>query len=484
MTAAPGQPDFQVELEQKLDVSGRRSFSALCIILVTLIIIDLIYFVVLSPPELWDVAGWRAWARLGAFLGGGLVVLYFLLFVRSRLRSREKVMQAAVPLLLILGALTIASRLALQGIHDLHADYAHYVNYSAWAAAELAILHMAACATLPWNPKESSQPFVPLLVIWMLALLIPQSENALPLLDRVVMVIVSPLVLAPGAAISHWRLLQREDRAERMRLDRQVSTMGGELSRARIVHDAMFPKPADTGQVQFDFVYVPIAEIGGDYVHLSTCRDSGKVTMTLLDVAGHGLAAALTVNRLFGELERIRAENRDAEPEEVMSLLNRYINLTMAPVNLYATGTCMMLDPTNGRLQWVNAGHPPALLRRGDGSVLELPGTTVLLGVLTYAEFDANQQETTLRPGDVAIAFTDGSYEARNGKGAQFGLERMRETAQFTPPPRSWTRFIAGAVAKHHEGHADDDVLIASLALRSLRVAKHSVDRAAQPVRV
>ena len=190
----------------------------------------------------------------------------------------------------------------------------------------------------------------------------------------------------------------------------------------------------------------------------------------MLDVAGHGLAAALTVNRLFGELERILAENTAAEPAEVMTLLNRYIYLTMARHSMYATGTSMMLDPVDGTLTWVSAGHPPALVRRASGNVDELPTTSIILGVMEPEAFEPGTQCVHLSPGDTVIAFTDGAFEARDLKGNRFGLDRLRDTAHFDPPPRSWPKFIAGAVARHHEGNAEDDVLIASLTLKSMRV--------------
>ena len=101
-----------------------------------------------------------------------------------------------------------------------------------------------------------------------------------------------------------------------------------------------------------------------------------------------------------------------------------------------------------------------------------MPTTAVLLGVLEPEEFEPHQQRLDLRPGDVVIAYTDGAFEARNADGRRFGLGRVKETASFDPPPRSWPKFIANAVAKHHDGHADDDVLIAALTLRSLRVAE------------
>jgi len=281
---------------------------------------------------------------------------------------------------------------------------------------------------------------------------------------------VSPAILVPGALVAAWRFKRSEEVFDRDMLGQKMKNIGGELVRARVVHDAMFPRPIETGHVSFEYEYVPIQELGGDYVHLHHCRITGRVFLTLLDVAGHGLAAALTVNRLFGELERIRAENPDAEPSDVMELLNRYIYLTMAPYSLYATGACIMVDPSTGELKWVNAGHPPTLVRHLNGTVSDLGGTAIMLGAHSYAEFQTNQKSIKLSIGDVVIAYTDGAFEARDEHGKRFGIEGLRQTARFSPPPRSWPRFIATAVHKHQHGLAEDDMLIATITLNSLRV--------------
>ncbi|MCA9295175.1 MAG: serine/threonine-protein phosphatase, partial [Phycisphaerales bacterium] len=281
-----------------------------------------------------------------------------------------------------------------------------------------------------------------------------------------------------------WRVARQEEELERRALRGQVKSIGGELSRARIVHDAMFPKQFDLGHIVFEYQYQPIAEIGGDYVHMHVCPETGLVYLTLLDVAGHGLAAALTVNRLFGELERIRAENPHARPHDVMALLNRYINLTMSRHSLFATGACIMIDPSSGELHWVNAGHPPALVRTTDGTIRELETTCMLLGVLPSQEFEPDEQCMVIKPGDVVIAYTDGVIEARSPDGEQFGLNRLRDTARFDPPPRFWSRFITSAVANHHVGHPDDDLLVVALTLRSRTMnvpSKRTTSTSARP---
>jgi serine phosphatase RsbU (regulator of sigma subunit) len=412
------------------------------------------------------VAARRGWGRTIGYGLGLLVIVYFLFIQSGRLETRQRVVSSATAMIVLLGGLLLASRLVLQRAMPDR-------DLPLWGIVDLLILHLAACFVLPWRPKESVLPFTLLLLVWSVTFLVPHlPDSEFSILDRVVAVIVSPVILIPGVLVagSRWRRLEEE--AERLALGQQVKTIGGELSKARIVHDAMFPVPFDSGHLRFDYDYRPIAEIGGDYVHLNVCRTSGRICITLLDVAGHGLAAALTVNRLFGELERIRAEDPDAEPTRVMELLNRYIHLTMAAHSMYATGTCIMLDPATGQLQWVNAGHPPALLRKGSGQVVDLPGTTMLLGALSYTEFQPNQRSMSMEPGDVLLAYTDGAFEARNRAGQRFGMDKLRQTACFNPPPRDWTRFIANAVSNHHGGHAEDDVLVVSLQLRSLRLAE------------
>jgi serine phosphatase RsbU (regulator of sigma subunit) len=403
----------------------------------------------------------RGWGRFAGMAIALAVIGYFLLITCPRLRTVQGTTNAATRLILLMGLVLLASRLVLQGAIP---------NYALWGLLDLLLLHLAASLIMAWTPKEAGVPFLVLWLVWMATILVPHATE-LEILDRVVGVIISPLLFGPASAIAGWRTHRRGERLEHMALAGQVESFGGELSRARIVHEAMFPPPF-RGHVVFEYEYQPIHEIGGDYVHANVCPETGKVTLTILDVAGHGLAAALTVNRLFGELERILAENSEAEPAEIMVLLNRYINLTMARHSLYATGTCLMLDPNTGTLKWVNAGHPPAFVRRQTRKIDELTTTTVLLGALDPYAFKPEPHATTMRPGDVVIVYTDGAFEARDPEGSRFGMDRMREIARFDPPPRDWPKFIAGAVAKHHAGQAEDDVLIASLTLHSLRVGE------------
>jgi len=402
----------------------------------------------------------RGRTRLAALAAAAAGVIFVLIFHRRRVQTRGQLSNTVMILMFGCGSLMLASRLLVQGTLP---------GYAAWGILDVVLLQGIAALLMPWSARESILSSAALLLIWGVTFIVPAGARG-ELIDRLVGVIVSPLALAPAAMLCDWRRRRREDMEERKRLDRRVELMGGELSRARIVHDAMFPRPFSGEPIALDYVYEPIQEIGGDYVHVHRNAKTGVTMLTMLDVAGHGLAAALTVNRLFGELERIIAEHPDATPHTVMALLNRYIHLTMSGHSLFATGACLRLDPATGELSWVNAGHPPAIVRHLQARTTSLPSTTFLLGVVGSDEFDPCEQRMRLRPGECLIAYTDGAFEARNPRGECFGLKRIEELLCFDPPPRSWPRFIASAVADHHQGSAGDDVLIASLTLTALRV--------------
>jgi len=157
---------------------------------------------------------------------------------------------------------------------------------------------------------------------------------------------------------------------------------------------------------------------------------------------------------------------------DVLSLLNRYIHLTMVRHNIYVTALCMRVDPSAGAIVWSSAGHPPALLRGANGVVRRLAATNVLLGALDGSEFNGAQSEMELSPGDAILMYTDGAFEARNREGRMLGLEKIDSLAHTQPPPRRWPQFIAAAVQKHTAGRAEDDILVATLSYLAPRPAR------------
>jgi sigma-B regulation protein RsbU (phosphoserine phosphatase) len=81
----------------------------------------------------------------------------------------------------------------------------------------------------------------------------------------------------------------------------------------------------------------------------------------------------------------------------------------------------------------VNAGHPAPLRRRRDKSV-EVVGESSrspALGLLPGRRY--KEERTTIEPGEVWLAYTDGFTEANNLRGELYGAMRLREGLARAP---------------------------------------------------
>ena len=447
MTQDESQSLFGSEYRQELETWLRQRFRYLCITYLAVGVLHLLWTLLLSADM-----------TVPALLIGGVgrastlgVIGYYFFERKWAAASREQMLGAATRMILIVGLISLT---IVFSIYRINPEVAPNL------ILPLFVWHFSACLFLPWTPRESLRPFIPLLAAWaLLVVLFPEGGD---FFLRILTVIFGPTVLLPGLGLAAWRMKRHSQSFRTRMVGQHFVTMRREFSRARTIHESMFPPPYDDGHVRFQYTYAPMRELGGDYIHLHVGAE-GLVHLTLLDVTGHGLAAALTVNRLYGELERIRAESPRAEPGEVLTLLNRYISLTMVRHNIYATAACVTLDPYLDELRWASGGHPPGYLRGANGVIRDLPATTIVLGAFDHETFQAHQQKTELSPDDTLVLFTDGVFESRDRLGQQFGLKRVRELMTLQPPPRHWPRFIAAAVDKYNGGQNEDDILVASL---------------------
>jgi len=87
-----------------------------------------------------------------------------------------------------------------------------------------------------------------------------------------------------------------------------------------------------------------------------------------------------------------------------------------------------ILDSTDNRLTYSNAGHNPPVLVRGNGVASELNAAGAVLG--QFPDWVYEQSELQLNTGDTLMLFTDGMVEASNQQEEPFGEERLIQIAQ------------------------------------------------------
>jgi sigma-B regulation protein RsbU (phosphoserine phosphatase) len=167
-------------------------------------------------------------------------------------------------------------------------------------------------------------------------------------------------------------------------------------------------------------------EIGGDYFDFLWRQDSkkGPFGVVVGDISGHGVDSALLMTTARAFL-RMRA-SQPGSISEIITAMNRHLAQDVLDTGRFMTLFYLNIDPLKKRLDWVRAGHDPALLYDPDRDVFEeLKGNGVALGIADGSVYEENHHED-LKNSQIIAVGTDGIWEALNGNNEMFGKERLR----------------------------------------------------------
>jgi len=234
---------------------------------------------------------------------------------------------------------------------------------------------------------------------------------------------VVPIVGSDSGVIGVLEVTWRErislDGDLRTTLDTVVRMCGQTLERTElstlehsIVEDLqerlLVPMPEVAG-IEIEAIYRPasgLLSMGGDWYDGIVLPD-GSLVVVIGDVTGHGVRAVAAM----AQLQSVTAGllRAGAPLESLFSLASATLE-RVEPT--YATAQLLHLDPAGGRLRYLSAGHPFALLRLPDGTVERLEGARQpLLGVPLSSQPLA---EMAVPRGSIVVAYTDGLVERRD----------------------------------------------------------------------
>ena len=195
-----------------------------------------------------------------------------------------------------------------------------------------------------------------------------------------------------------------------------------DLEVAREIQNAMLPEGTWSGPgVEAFGLTKPANTVGGDFYDILPQPD-GTVLVALGDVAGKASPAALLMALLLAILRTLVDERMP------LTALVQRLNVQVsrhAPASRFITLFLASFDPATGRLEFVNAGQTPPLLRRQNGTIERLMQGGVALGMFEGSTYKAG--EVQLEPGDALLMYSDGLTEAESPDGQPFdeaGLER------------------------------------------------------------
>lgn len=253
------------------------------------------------------------------------------------------------------------------------------------------------------------------------------------------------------AAIALLTLLVILEVADRLSLK-------NDLEIARGIQMAMLP--SDTVTVPGVDVFgmsKPANTVGGDFYDIRPLSN-GRLLIAVGDVAGKGSPAALLM-ALFLAMERVLLDEL-TELVPLTTRLNSQI-VRQAPGTRFITLFVGSYDPATGHLEYVNAGHPPAIIRHPDGEWTRLQDGGMALGLFEGATYTLGT--TTLGEGDVFAAYSDGITEAEHPERGYFeetGLQRSLTDARNLPAADVCRAVFADVRTFTDEGKLGDDLTI------------------------
>ena len=158
----------------------------------------------------------------------------------------------------------------------------------------------------------------------------------------------------------------------------------------------------------FDAFYEPArddAKIGGDWYDAVRLND-GRIVVSLGDVAGSGLEAAVTMASMRQAIRAVAQVY--ADPLTMLDAADRMLKAEYP--NRIVTAFVGVVDPVSFCMKYASAGHPPPLLREPDGAVVELRAQSLPLGIRVRE--DRSENTVDVAPGSMVLFYTDGLSEA------------------------------------------------------------------------
>ena len=245
-----------------------------------------------------------------------------------------------------------------------------------------------------------------------------------------------------SGAVTHFIGVQSDVTAEKeardaleeanRRLEAAGVALRHDLQAAAALQRALLPAELPTfAELRFTYRFRPCTEVGGDSLNVIPLDDE-HVAIYMLDVSGHGVAAALLSVALTHMLSVVPDRSflyrssggaeAIASPAEVVSRLNTHFTFSLDAPRFF-TMVFGVLEKVTGLFRYVAAGHlGPIHVAQGRAPSLGETGG-IPVGLLSTATYE--EHVIALAPGDRLFFFTDGIIEAENHSEEVFGVERL-----------------------------------------------------------
>lgn len=225
-------------------------------------------------------------------------------------------------------------------------------------------------------------------------------------------------------------------------LREEQMTMKSEIAVAANMQETLLhtTKPYIDG-IDIGVISVPAHQLNGDYHHFIKGRD-GSIGITIADVIGKGVPAAMCMSMIKYSMESYPEESMD--PKSILKNLNRVVERNVDS-SMFITMFNAHYFPEENTLRYASAGAEPGFFYNAETDTFEeITAKGLLLGVLPDTEY--KQYEKKIHKGDMVVLLTDGVTESKDG-------ERFIETGEVLDVIRKYSHLPAQEMVNHVYKH-------------------------------
>lgn len=242
-------------------------------------------------------------------------------------------------------------------------------------------------------------------------------------------------------------------------LTEQKQILEAELAEAAEYVRSILPDKITEPPVAIDVRFIPSRQLGGDSFDYFWLDDE-HLALYLLDVAGHGLRAALPSVSVMNLLRSRALPKVDYfQPQEVLAGLNEAFQITERN-DKYFTIWYGVYHKTTRQLTYASAGHPPGILvaHKADSAVEKLKTPGLPIGM--FPEPTYTQNHCIVEHGSTLYVFSDGIYEILQPDGLIWGLDSFIQVLANTTTATGsdLDRVLLDVAKMNPEDDFEDDV--------------------------
>ena len=261
--------------------------------------------------------------------------------------------------------------------------------------------------------------------------------------------------------------MDRQLQYQKRKIDEYHDMLDRDLAFAKKIQASLIPESFSDSGFDFGICHIPMIRIGGDFGTIYKDTANNQIYLNILDVTGHGITAALVVNRICSEIGSLVRENRS--PREILFAINSFFCDILGQTGMFLTMFSGRIDLNRMSFEYSGSAHPAGLhYCTQQKQFVQLESENVIIGFETMPLDHFRQRTVDVKSGDTLVLYTDGIIEAEDREKNPYGLEKLKKALEHHrhKSAKEAAHLVVKEVKSYNKGENKDDIMLMLLKLK------------------